>query len=72
MKIGTGIPGQDSPATSWRSAGKFQLPRGALQWVLSPFMVGAVAPSSVVAVSRANRSFVVFGEGISQLASLAW
>ncbi len=35
-------------------------------------MVGAVALSSVVAVSRADRSFIVFGEGISQLASLAW
>jgi hypothetical protein len=66
MEIGTGIPGQDSlrhqvPDT----AGSFQLPRAVLQRVFFLFYGRHRVISSVVAVSRADRSLVVFREGIS-------
>ncbi len=48
------------------SAGEaFQLPRAAVRQILFLFMAGHRATSSVIAVSRADRSLVVFREGIS-------
>jgi hypothetical protein len=49
----------------------FQLPRAAVRQILSVHGRHR-APSSVIAVSRADRSLVVFREGISKLAGLAW
>jgi hypothetical protein len=65
MRIGTGIPGQDPPVTSVpETAGKpSAFPRSSRMSIFS--VLGARrGAASVIAVSRADRSLVVLGEGI--------
>ena len=56
---------------SRRCGEAFQLPRKALRQIFFLHMVGT-ALRSVIAVPRANRSLIVFREGIGQLTCLAW
>jgi hypothetical protein len=64
------IPRADQ--VSRRRGEAFQLPRGVLRQILFLLFGRQRATSSVIAVSRADRSLVVFRQGISQGASLAW
>jgi len=74
VKIGIGIPGQDSPQLSsfLTLRGSFSASRRSSTANTFSIYGRYRATSSVIAVSGANRSLVVFREGISQGASLAW
>jgi hypothetical protein len=66
MEIATGIPGRDSPAPSApEAAGKLSdFPRSSTVSIFSVYGARRGA-SSVIAVSRADRSLVVLGQDIS-------